>query len=184
LNARHYQAPKEAEEDAAKIAAPTARLYDASVEAHFGRERLRKALDEMSEEQRETLRLYFFEGYNLEEIASKLGQSLGNARHHYFRGLDRLRKYLPRKGSDECLVASARQKQGTKQDRNSITTTKRPSPDRPVGRFSRRNREDGKTQRQLPRPEQNQQQKQLLGARHIPEYFAGARLRRVPRGSS
>jgi RNA polymerase sigma-70 factor (ECF subfamily) len=96
LNARHYQAPREAEENAAKVAAPTAPLYDESVEAHFGRERLRKALDEMSEEQRETLRLYFFEGYSFDEIAARLGQSPGNVKHHYYRGLDKLRRHLPK----------------------------------------------------------------------------------------
>jgi len=37
--------------------------------AYFGREGLRKALAELSEAQRETLRLYFFEGYGLDEIA-------------------------------------------------------------------------------------------------------------------
>jgi RNA polymerase sigma-70 factor (ECF subfamily) len=95
LNARHYQAPKEVEETAAKVAAPAAPLYDESVEAHFGRERLQKALDEMSEEQRETLRLYFFEGYSLGEIAARLSQSPGNVKHHYYRGLDKLRRNLP-----------------------------------------------------------------------------------------
>jgi RNA polymerase sigma-70 factor (ECF subfamily) len=96
LNARHYQAPKEAEENAAKVAAPAAPLYDESIEAHFGRERLRKALDEMSEDQRETLRLYFFEGYSLDEIAVQLGQSAGNVKHHYYRGLNKLRRHMPK----------------------------------------------------------------------------------------
>jgi RNA polymerase sigma-70 factor (ECF subfamily) len=46
----------------------------------------------LSENQRQTLRLFFIEGYTLVEIAAKLGQSRGNVKHHYFRGLDRLRK--------------------------------------------------------------------------------------------
>lgn len=95
LNARHSQAPIEAAERVVKIAAPPVPLYDESVEAHFGRERLRQALDEMSEDQRETLRLYFFEGYTLREVATQLGQSLGNVKHHYYRGLDRLRRHMP-----------------------------------------------------------------------------------------
>jgi RNA polymerase sigma-70 factor (ECF subfamily) len=97
LNARHYQAPREAEEDAANIVAPAARFYDESIEAHFGKERFRIALEQMSEEQRETLRLYFFEGYTLEEIAERLGQSRGNVKHHYYRGLDKLRREMPQK---------------------------------------------------------------------------------------
>ena len=55
---------------------------------------LEEALGNLSEDQRETLRLYFFEGYTLDEIAQKLGQSKGNVKHHYFRGLERLRKHI------------------------------------------------------------------------------------------
>ena len=55
---------------------------------------LEKAFESLSDGQRQTLWLYFFEGYTLEEIAVKLGQSRGNIKHHYFRGLDRLRKQI------------------------------------------------------------------------------------------
>lgn len=48
----------------------------------------------LSDNQQQTLRLYFFEGYTLDEIAVKLGQSRENVRHHYFRGLDRLRRQI------------------------------------------------------------------------------------------
>ena len=51
-------------------------------------------LAELSESQRQTLHLYFFEGYTFEEIAAKLGQTVGNARNHYYRGLDKLRKQI------------------------------------------------------------------------------------------
>jgi RNA polymerase sigma-70 factor, ECF subfamily len=95
LSARHGQASKEAEEQAAKIAAPAAPRYDESFEAHFSREQLREALSEMSEDQRRTLRLYFIEGYTLREIAEKLGQTAGNVTHHYYRGLQKLRRHLP-----------------------------------------------------------------------------------------
>jgi RNA polymerase sigma-70 factor (ECF subfamily) len=94
LNARHCQAPSEAAERAANAIAPAVPLYDQSIEARFGRERLRRTLDEMSEDQRETLRLYFSEGYTLGEIAAKLGQSAGNVRHHYYRSIAKLREAL------------------------------------------------------------------------------------------
>lgn len=55
---------------------------------------LDEAFGHLSEDQRQTLRLYFFEGYTLDEIAQKLGQSKGNVKHHYFRGLERLRKHI------------------------------------------------------------------------------------------
>ena len=96
LNARHNQLPHEEGEDAAKIAAPAIPFYDESLEARFGSERLRQALGEMTEDQRATLRLFFFEGYTLVEIARGLGQSIGQVKHHYYRGLDRLRRRLPK----------------------------------------------------------------------------------------
>jgi RNA polymerase sigma-70 factor (ECF subfamily) len=51
-------------------------------------------LDTLTEDQRNTLSLHFFEGYTFDEIAAKLDQSLGNIRNHYYRGLDRLRRQV------------------------------------------------------------------------------------------
>jgi RNA polymerase sigma-70 factor (ECF subfamily) len=58
------------------------------------KEALQSWFAELSESQRQTLRLFFFEGYTFEEIAAKLGQTIGNARNHYYRGLDKLRKQI------------------------------------------------------------------------------------------
>lgn len=55
---------------------------------------LKVIFDGLSDDQQETLRLFFVEGYTLPEIAVKLNQSHGNVKHHYFRGLEKLRKYL------------------------------------------------------------------------------------------
>jgi RNA polymerase sigma-70 factor (ECF subfamily) len=68
--------------------------YDYTVEGLFGRNGWRKVLDALTEEQRETLRLHFFEGYTFSEIAEKLGQSYANVRNHHYRGLEKLRKHL------------------------------------------------------------------------------------------
>jgi RNA polymerase sigma-70 factor, ECF subfamily len=51
-------------------------------------------LDTLTEDQRNTLSLHFFEGYSFDEIADKLDQSPGNIRNHYYRGLDKLRKQV------------------------------------------------------------------------------------------
>jgi RNA polymerase sigma-70 factor (ECF subfamily) len=51
-------------------------------------------LDTLNEDQRNTLSLHFYEGYTFAEIASKLDQSLGNIRNHYYRGLEKLRKQM------------------------------------------------------------------------------------------
>jgi RNA polymerase sigma-70 factor (ECF subfamily) len=48
----------------------------------------------LTPEQQETIRLFFFEGYALKEIAQLTGRSLVNVRQHYYRGLARLRKYI------------------------------------------------------------------------------------------
>jgi RNA polymerase sigma-70 factor (ECF subfamily) len=55
---------------------------------------LNRLRDQLSEEQKETLELHFFEGYSLREIAEKTNQKLGNVRHHYYRALQRLRSNL------------------------------------------------------------------------------------------
>ena len=64
---------------------------------HFGlveKTTIQELLDSLSDDQRNTLTLHFFEGYTFDEIAHKLGQSLGNIRNHYYRGLDKLRKQM------------------------------------------------------------------------------------------
>lgn len=55
---------------------------------------LKRIYDGLSDDQRETLRLFFVEGYTLPEIAAKLNQNHGNVKHHYFRGLEKLRKHV------------------------------------------------------------------------------------------
>jgi RNA polymerase sigma-70 factor (ECF subfamily) len=67
---------------------------DYSAETVFGRNGLEKLIEALSEDQQETVRLHFFEGYTLAEIAKKLGQPHGNVRHHYYRALDKLRKQM------------------------------------------------------------------------------------------
>lgn len=44
--------------------------------------------------QRRVIELAYFEGLTLKEIADETGESLGNVRHHYYRGLERLRETL------------------------------------------------------------------------------------------
>jgi RNA polymerase sigma-70 factor (ECF subfamily) len=59
-----------------------------------GNTTIQMLLDALNEDQRNTLSLHFYEGYTFDEIAVKLDQSLGNIRHHYYRGLDNLRKQI------------------------------------------------------------------------------------------
>lgn len=61
------------------------------VEAIAGQALLGQLREQLSTEQQQTLELHFFEGYSFREIAEKTGQTLGNIRNHYYRGLERLR---------------------------------------------------------------------------------------------
>jgi RNA polymerase sigma-70 factor (ECF subfamily) len=70
------------------------RENDALLGQLVGNTTVQGLLDTLTEDQRNTLSLHFFEGYTFDEIAEKLGQSLGNVRNHYYRGLDKLRKQV------------------------------------------------------------------------------------------
>jgi RNA polymerase sigma-70 factor (ECF subfamily) len=53
---------------------------------------LQKAFEDLTEMQRRTLELFYFEGFELKEISERLQEPFGNVRHHFYRGLERLRK--------------------------------------------------------------------------------------------
>lgn len=53
---------------------------------------LQIALRDLPEKHRRTLEMFFFEGLELKEIAKQLSESPENVRHHYYRGLQKLRK--------------------------------------------------------------------------------------------
>jgi RNA polymerase sigma-70 factor (ECF subfamily) len=53
---------------------------------------LRRAFEDLTEIQRQTLTLFYFEDLELREISERLGEPLGNVRHHFYRGLEKLRK--------------------------------------------------------------------------------------------
>lgn len=50
------------------------------------------AFEDLSDMQRKTLELFYFQGLELREISDRLNEPIGNIRHHFYRGLERLRK--------------------------------------------------------------------------------------------
>jgi len=62
------------------------------VEARLNRRYLERAFEELPIAQRRTLEMFYFEGLELREISERLNESLGNVRHHFYRGLERLRR--------------------------------------------------------------------------------------------
>jgi RNA polymerase sigma-70 factor (ECF subfamily) len=53
-----------------------------------------EALESLPDAQRETIEMFFFEGLDFKEIARRRNEKFSNVRHHYYRGLQRLRSYL------------------------------------------------------------------------------------------
>jgi|ERR1700730_3163690 RNA polymerase sigma-70 factor (ECF subfamily) len=65
---------------------------DREIDAKLNRVQLERAFEQLPEIQRLTLEMFYFEGLELREISEKLNEPLGNSRHHFYRGLERLRK--------------------------------------------------------------------------------------------
>lgn len=96
LTSRHFYTRVDLDDVERELAAPGT---DRSAVGHCGdglleREGLQKALGGLSDNQRRTLQLFFVEGHTLGEIATKLNQTRGNVKNHYFRGLEKLRKRI------------------------------------------------------------------------------------------
>jgi RNA polymerase sigma-70 factor, ECF subfamily len=62
---------------------------------------IEQGLATLNEKQRKTLELACFQGFLLSEIAERTKESLPNVRHHYYRGLEGLRKFLQAQPSSE-----------------------------------------------------------------------------------
>jgi RNA polymerase sigma-70 factor, ECF subfamily len=95
LAAQHYYGCVDpAEKETEELADRAAPSYERSGEGLFGRDGWRELISCLTQDQWETLRLHFYEGYTFAEIAVEKNQPLGNVRNHFYRGLDRLRKRL------------------------------------------------------------------------------------------
>lgn len=94
LSSRHFYSHEDLQSSARVVVGSPTTENDYSPEVVFGRNGLEKVLSSLSKDQRDTLRLFFFEGYTFSEISARIGQSLANVRNHYYRGLDRVRKEM------------------------------------------------------------------------------------------
>jgi RNA polymerase sigma-70 factor, ECF subfamily len=65
------------------------------------RQVIQQGLATLNEKQRKTIELVCFHGLLLSEIAERTKESLPNVRHHYYRGLQSLRKFLQFQPSSE-----------------------------------------------------------------------------------
>jgi RNA polymerase sigma-70 factor (ECF subfamily) len=53
-----------------------------------------EALETLSDAQKQTIKMFFFEGLDFKEIARRRNEKFSNIRHHYYRGLQQLRSHL------------------------------------------------------------------------------------------
>jgi RNA polymerase sigma-70 factor (ECF subfamily) len=74
------------------------------VEELSAKDLIERAFVHLTPLQQRTLQLYFFEGYSLREISSHLKQSLSNTRHHYYRGIEKMKEVL----ESPCVVSVAK----------------------------------------------------------------------------
>lgn len=67
-----------------------------------------EVLSGLPQAQRQTLEMFFFEGLTLKEIAQRRNENFSNVRHHYYRGLEKLRFYMengmPEEGARPSVV--------------------------------------------------------------------------------
>jgi RNA polymerase sigma-70 factor (ECF subfamily) len=94
LNSRHFYTHLNLEETESLADLRRGREETAILSELVGNTTIRGFLETLTEDQRNTLSLHFYEGHSFAEIAVKLDQSLGNIRNHYYRGLEKLRKQL------------------------------------------------------------------------------------------
>jgi RNA polymerase sigma-70 factor (ECF subfamily) len=96
LNSRHFYTRVDLDDVGRELAAPRTDCsgFGDSSDGLLGREGFHRVFEALSENQRQTLQLFFVEGYTLGEIATKLNQTRGNIKNHYFRGLEKLRKQI------------------------------------------------------------------------------------------
>lgn len=76
-------------------------------------ETVRQGLARLTPKQRRVVELACFEGLLFTEIAEKTEESLGNVRHHYYRGIQKLREFVGQKvqkpkGKGNSLIGGAR----------------------------------------------------------------------------
>ena len=62
------------------------------IEARLDFSQLQCAFEDLTHMQKQTLEMFYFEGMELREISERIHEPFGNVRHHFYRGLERLRQ--------------------------------------------------------------------------------------------
>ena len=67
---------------------------------------LQEGLATLGEPQKQVIELASYDGLSMKEIADKTGDSLSNVRHHYYRGLQKLRSFMTRRQGSGKMVGN------------------------------------------------------------------------------
>jgi RNA polymerase sigma-70 factor (ECF subfamily) len=96
LNRRHFYNCSDLHDSTVRTAAIQAPSISSatSIRDVLGTALVRLYEQRLSVEQRRVLELYFFSGHSFDEVAEVMETSRANVRNHYYRGLDRLRRYV------------------------------------------------------------------------------------------
>ena len=89
LSRRHFYSGTDLEKHTNALVG--ARNLEKDVIERLTAQQLRSAFDQLTDRQKLTLELFFFEGLKLTEIAQRIDEDVSNVRHHYYRGLERLK---------------------------------------------------------------------------------------------
>lgn len=105
LKCRHFYAQLDLDDVESQLPDPSNQIdrVEKYLDSAVKNSTLQKLMATLSDNQQKTLRLYFFEGYTLDEIAVELGQTRENVRNHYFRGLAKLRTQISSSEIEEEL---------------------------------------------------------------------------------
>jgi RNA polymerase sigma-70 factor (ECF subfamily) len=93
LESRRYYTSVQLEELEPEVLARDVSLAS-GLSLEEGTRLIEQGLEQLDDKQRAAVTAYFFRGLSVNEIARELGESFGNARHHLYRGLERMRRVL------------------------------------------------------------------------------------------
>jgi RNA polymerase sigma-70 factor (ECF subfamily) len=96
---RHYTSVQIEELEPETLARDKPLTFGLSFEE--GTRLIEQGLEQLDDKQRAAVTAYFFRGLSVHEIARELGESFGNARHHLYRGIERMRRVLAPKDETE-----------------------------------------------------------------------------------
>jgi RNA polymerase sigma factor (sigma-70 family) len=68
---------------------------------------VKEALASLNDAQSRVLRLAYFEGLSLKEIAERTAENVGNVRHHYYRGAEQTQSGIDRAWKSQAVADRA-----------------------------------------------------------------------------